>query len=71
MRKRISAARPAVKTRVVISNKETGEHEVQVSMDGKNYRPYKSGLTLDAATKETTSINGHYTLWNKIIDNRK
>jgi hypothetical protein len=70
MRKRISAARPAVKTQIVL-NKETNEHEVQVSMDGKDYRPYKSNLTLDKAVKEATSIRGHLTLWNKIIDNRK
>jgi hypothetical protein len=70
MRKRISAARPAVKTQIVL-NKETNEHEVQVSMDGKNYHPYKTGLSVDTAMKEATSIRGHLTLWNKIIDNKK
>jgi hypothetical protein len=69
MRKRISAAKPAVKTRIQLST--AGTHEVQVSMDGNNYRPYKSGLTLDDAVKETTSIRGHYALWNKIIDSKK
>jgi hypothetical protein len=68
--RRISAARPAVKTQIVL-NKETNKHEVQVSMDGKNYRPYKSNLTLDKAIKEATSIRGHLTLWNDIIDNKK
>jgi len=69
MRKRISAAQAAVKTRIQLS--EAGKHEVQVSMDGINYRAYKTGLTLDAAVKESTSIRGHYTLWNDIIDKRK
>jgi len=69
MRKRISAVKAAVKTRIQLS--EAGKHEVQVSMDGNNYRAYKSGLTLDDAVKETTSIRGHYALWNKIIDNKK
>ena len=69
MRKRISTAKAAVKTRIQLS--EAGKHEVQVSMDGTNYRSYKTGLTLDAAIKETTSIRGHYSLWNDIIDKRK
>ena len=69
MRKRIGTAKAAVKTRIQLS--EAGKHEVQVSMDGINYRTYKSGLTLDAAAKETTSIRGHYSLWNDIIDKRK
>jgi hypothetical protein len=69
MRKRISTAKAAVKTRIQLS--EAGKHEVQVSMDGTNYRSYKTGLTLDAAVKESTSIRGHYTLWNDIIDKRK
>jgi hypothetical protein len=69
MRKRISTAKAAVKTRIQLS--EAGKHEVQVSMDGTNYRSYKTGLTLDAAVKETTSIRGHYSLWNDIIDKRK
>lgn len=69
MRKRISTAKAAVKTRIQLS--EAGKHEVLVSMDGTNYRTYKSGLTLDAAVKESTSIRGHYTLWNDIIDKRK
>ena len=69
MRKRISAAKAAVKTRIQLS--EAGKHEVQVSMDGTNYRSYKTGLTLDAAVKESTSIRGHYSLFNDIIDNKK
>jgi hypothetical protein len=69
MRKRISTAKAAVKTRIQLS--EAGKHEVQVSMDGTNYRSYKTGLTVDAAVKESTSIRGHYTLWNDIIDKRK
>ena len=69
MRKRISTAKAAVKTRIQLS--EAGKHEVQVSMDGTNYRSYKTGLTFDAAVKETTSIRGHYSLWNDIIDKRK
>jgi hypothetical protein len=69
MRKRISTAKAAVKTRIQLS--EAGKHEVQVSMDGTNYRSYKTGLTLDAAVKESTSIRGHYSLWNDIIDKRK
>jgi hypothetical protein len=73
MRKRISSAKPAVKARIVISNKETGKHEVQVSMDGKNYISYKSGsgLTIDEAYKERMKIKGVYSLFNDIIDNRK
>lgn len=69
MRKRISTAKAAVKTRIQLS--EAGKHEVLVSMDGTNYRPYKTGLTLDNAVKEATSIRGHYSLWNDIIDKRK
>ena len=69
MRKRLGTAKAAVKTRIQLS--EAGKHEVQVSMDGTNYRTYKTGLTLDDAVKETTSIRGHYSLWNDIIDKRK
>ena len=71
MRRRIkSAALPAVKTEIKV-NKETGKHEVHVSMDGKNYRQYKTGLSIDAATKESQSLKGHFRLWNDIIDNKK
>ena len=69
MRKRISTAKAAVKTRIQLS--EAGKHEVQVSMDGTNYRSYKTGLTLDNAVKEATSIRGFLTLANDIIDKRK
>ena len=73
MRKRISATLPVVKARIVISNKETGKHEVQVSVNGKNYVSYKSGsnLTIDEAYKERMKIKGAYSLINDIIDNKK